>query len=155
MILREEKRELSSQASPVVLRDKGKHAPSAGTVLAVLVTLLILFHWMHFILAQRIESAGREIQVKTGELRRLERQNGELRRQISIAASQDRMARRSSNMGYTVQRPVYLLVDQPLPPTSKGSQLTGQELARTIEDGTLAAFGWPVIGPGLEGHGGE
>lgn len=145
---------MSSQASPVILRHRKKRAPAAGIVLAVLVAFLILFQWLHFILAQRIESAGREIQVKTAELQRIERHNHELRRQISIAGSQERMARRSSNMGYAAQRPVYLLVDEPLPPASRSSQLLDRELAGTAED-IAEATGWPASAPVAESRSGE
>lgn len=146
---------MSSQASPVVPRHKRRSAPTAGAVLAAMVALLILFQWMHFILAQGIESTGREIQVKTAELDKIERQNNELRRQISIAGSQERMAGRSSNLGYDVQRPVYLMVDEPLPPASESSRLTDPGVAMTGEDGTQAAFGSSADGPIAGGHGGD
>jgi hypothetical protein len=146
---------VSGQASPVVLRHREKSAPAAGAVLGALIALLILFQWMHFILAQGIESTGREIQVKTEELQRIERLNNELRRQISVAGSQEEMAGRSSNLGYDAQRPVYLLVDQPLPPASDSSRLTDPELAQTGNDGAQAAFGSSVDGPIAGGHGGD
>lgn len=111
--------DLNSQSSPVLLRYKRKQIPSAGIIVAVLVALLILFLWLHFILAQRIELAGREIQLKTEELHRIERHNHELRRKISIAGSQERLAERGEDLGYSPQQPVYLLVDRPLPPTTQ------------------------------------
>ncbi len=120
---------MSSQLSPVLLRYKRNRASAAGIALAVLVALLILFWWLHFIIAQKIESAGREVEVRTEELHRIERHNQELRRKISIAGSQERMAERSESMGYTPQRPIYLLVDQALPPSTQGARPAGQVLA--------------------------
>jgi cell division protein FtsB len=151
----EERRKLSSQASPIVFRNEGRRVPAAGTIVAVLVALLILFQWLHFILALKIESAGREIQAKTEELQRIERHNHELRRQISIAGSQEQMSERSRDMGYAAQRPVYLLVDQPLPPTTQSSWPTGWELAGTVEDGARAALRWPASDPAAESDSGE
>ncbi|MEJ2208318.1 MAG: hypothetical protein P8129_04690 [Anaerolineae bacterium] len=120
---------MSSQPTPVLLKYKEKTTPSAGIVVAVLVTLLILFLWLHFILAQKIESAGREIQFKTEQLHEIERHNHELRRKIAISSSQERLAERSRALGYGPQRPLYLLVDQPLPPTTQTSRPSGLDLA--------------------------
>jgi hypothetical protein len=112
-----------------------------------LVTLLILFLWLHFVLAQKVEIAGREIQVKSEELQKIERHNHELRRQISIAGSQERMSDRSRMMGYAAQRPVYLLVDQPLPPTTQSSRPTSMELAQTVENNRQTDARSPESGP--------
>ena len=120
---------MNGPSTPVLLRYRRKHVPSASIAVAVLVALLILFLWMHLILAQEIGAAGREIQVKTEELKKVERHSHEIRRQISIAGSQQRMAERSEALGYEAQPPVYLLVDHPLPPSSKPSPLSGLGLA--------------------------
>lgn len=145
---------MSSEPSPVLLKYKRQTIPSAGFVVVVLVALLILFLWLHFILAQKIESAGREIQLKTEELHRIERHNHELRRKISIAGSQERLAERSEELGYDPQRPVYLLVDQPLPPTSQTSRPWGLDLAGIVEGEAQGAPGFAGAGPVAEsGHG--
>lgn len=146
---------MSSQSSPVVLRYKRKQSPSAGIVVAVLVAFLILFWWLHLILAQKIESAGREIQVRTEELHRIERHNHELRRQISIAGSQERMAERSERMGYTSKRPIYLLVDQALPPSTQTSPPGGQNLAGILGDSVEPAYGHVTGSPLAGSSGGE
>lgn len=129
---------MSSQASPAVFRHRGRHGPATGVVVAGLVALLILFLWLHFVLAQEIESAGREILAQTEQLHRIERHNHELRRKISIAGSQERMAERSRELGYAVQQPVYLVVEQPLPPTTQSSRPTSRELARTVDNSAQA-----------------
>lgn len=129
---------MSSQASPVVFRHRGRHGPATGIVVAGLVALLILFLWLHFVLAQEIESAGREILLQAEELHRVERHNHELRHRIAIAGSQERMAQRSREMGYAAQQPVYLLVEQPLPPTTQSSRLVRRELAGTVDTSAQA-----------------
>lgn len=141
---------MSDQPSPVLLRYKRKQIPSTGIVIAVLVALLLLFLWLHFILAQQIESAGREIQLKTEELNKIERHNHELRREISIAASQQRMVERSERLGYEPQQPVYLLVDHPLPPSSEYSQLSGLEFSSIMAGSARAEPGPEAAPSGLE-----
>lgn len=131
----------------MVFRYRGRHGPASGIVVAGLVALLILFLWLHFVLAQNIESAGREILVQTEELHRIERHNHELRRRISIAGSQERMAQRSREMGYAPQQPVYLLVEQPLPPTTQSSRPASRELVGTAEDSAQAAIRQLKTGP--------
>jgi cell division protein FtsB len=88
-------------------------------VLAVLIILFILFLWLHFIIAQDIEATGREIQVKTAELKRVERAQQALRQRIAISSTQARMAERAKRLGYHAQNPVYILVNRPLPPASR------------------------------------
>lgn len=140
----EEKNKLSSQPSPVLLKYKKKTTPSMGVGIAVLIALLILFLWLHFILAQKIEAAGREIQLKTEQLHEIERHNHELRRQIAISSSQEQMSQRSEALDYHPQRPVYLLVDQPLPATTHTSRPSGLDLAGFVPGDAGAA-------PGLAG----
>jgi hypothetical protein len=138
----EERRKLTSKASPVVLRYKGRHGPATGIAIAGLVALLILSLWLHFILAQKIEFAGRESQVKTAELHRIERHNHELRHKISIVGSQERMAERSR-------------ADQPLPPATQSSRPTGGDLDGTAEDRAQAAVLQPASGPVTGSDNGE
>ena len=107
---------MSRQAPPVLFRYQSDTGPSLTVVLAVFVALFVLFLWLHFIVAQQIESVGREIQVKTEELHRIERQIQDLQRQIAIAGSQKRLALRAQSLGYQPQKPVYLRVHGPLPP---------------------------------------
>jgi hypothetical protein len=151
----EERRKLTSKASPVVLRYKGRHGPATGIAIAGLVALLILSLWLHFILAQKIEFAGRESQVKTAELHRIERHNHELRHKISIVGSQERMAERSRALGYAAQQPIYLLADQPLPPATQSSRPTGGDLDGTAEDRAQAAVLQPASGPVTGSDNGE
>jgi hypothetical protein len=87
-------------------------------VLAILVVLFILFLWLHFIIAQDIEMIGRELQVKTEELQRVEREQQSLRKKIATLSTQQRMAERAEQLDYRTQDPVYILVDRPLPPAS-------------------------------------
>lgn len=93
----------------------------AGVVLGVLVALLILFYWLHFLVAHENESIGRKIQAQTEELARIERVNMALRQQVATTYAEAVMAERARALGYRPQQPLYLLVDRPLAPASAGS----------------------------------
>jgi hypothetical protein len=77
--------------------------------------LLILLLWLHFFIAIDITSTGREIQTKAEHLRRIGRDNAALRRRIAEAASQEELARRAKELGYSSQAPIYLPLSLPLP----------------------------------------
>jgi hypothetical protein len=117
-------------------------------VLAVLIILLMLFLWLHFIIAQDIEATGREIQVKTAELERVERAQLALRQKIAISSTQARMAERAERLGYHAQNPVYILVNRPLPPASRRAPAGGLLIDPGIR-GELPADqdSGPVSGP--------
>jgi len=107
---------LSRQPPPILFRYRPATGPSVTVVVAVFVALFVLFLWLHFIVAQQIESIGREIQVQTEELQRIERHSRDLQRQIAIAGSQKRLSFQAKSLGYQPQKPVYLRVEEPLPP---------------------------------------
>jgi hypothetical protein len=94
-------------------------------IFVVFVVLLILFFWLHFIMAQQIESVGREIQAAQQELDKIQRKNDMLKGQIVNASTQKSMAQRAREHNYQPQEPLYLSVDQPLPPSSQAWDETG------------------------------
>jgi len=83
--------------------------------------LLILFAWLHLILALQIASTGRQIQIATEELQKLKRDNMALVRDTAIAESEEKMAERAAALGYGPQAPVYLSLGQTL--TTAGSAI--------------------------------
>jgi len=85
----------------------------------VFVALLISFLWLHFILAQQIESVGREIQIAQEDLDKIRRQNYALQGDISLVGTQKEMAQRAKALNYQPQQPLYLPVDQQLPPSTQ------------------------------------
>lgn len=89
-------------------------APSAQAVIITSVALLILFLWMHFILAMEIETTGRQIQEGTEELRRISRENDALRREVAKAGSYRSLAERAEASGFERQPPTYLMLQEPL-----------------------------------------
>jgi hypothetical protein len=107
--------------------------------------LLILFAWLHLILALQIASTGRQIQIATEELQRLKRDNMALVRDTAIAESEEQMAERAAALGYGPQAPVYLSLGQTLTTTGSaiGSSDT-QDGARLVADygqvSTLSRF---------------
>ena len=91
-----------------------RRIPVLHIVVAVVIAVLILFLWMHFILAMQIEATGRRIQEEMVELDRLERQNAALGRRIAESSSQDLLTRRAEEMGYELVAPHYLRLARPL-----------------------------------------
>ncbi|MBN1135495.1 MAG: hypothetical protein JXM73_02870 [Anaerolineae bacterium] len=106
--------------------------------------LLILFAWLHLILALQIASTGRQIQITTEELQRLKRENMAVARDIAIAESEEKMTKRATAMGYGPQAPVYLLVGQtfvttgPAAGSSQSRSLVHFLLDSTLYDPTVA-----------------
>jgi hypothetical protein len=123
---------LERQQPPVMFRHRPETGPSLTVVLAVFVALFVLFLWLHFIVAQQIESIGRDIQVKTEELYRIERRSQDLQRQIAIAGSQDRLAIQAQSLGYQPQKPVYLRVEEPLPPDKTSIEGPGARMSSIL-----------------------
>ena len=96
-------------------RDKAatRHAPTVRTVIIVCVALLILFGWLYLILALEIAATGRQIQVMTAELEKLERAQELKQFQISNLMSSKKMEQRALDQGYVPQEPIYLPVRSP------------------------------------------
>ena len=93
---------------------RGQNSPRIQVLLVAFIFLFILFLWLNFVLTQDLETIGREIQVKNGELRSIERQNQALKKEISADSSQERMAAQAMALGYQPQTPVFLTLNEPL-----------------------------------------
>ncbi|MBN1656747.1 MAG: hypothetical protein JXA93_00020 [Anaerolineae bacterium] len=98
------------------------HTPGPTVIAGVFVALLILFLWLHFIVAQENEMIGREIQARTEELARIERENLALRQQLAAVFAEQEMAGRAYTLGFRAQPPLYLLLSHPLVPAAGGSR---------------------------------
>jgi hypothetical protein len=114
-------------------RKHGASPPIQATIL-VFLGLFVLLLWLDFVMAQQIESRGREIQVKTEELHTIERRQKALLKEISAAGSEQRMAEQAAALGYRPQTPIYLPVAHAL------SQSTGNPMG-SGETSTTAARG--------------
>lgn len=125
---------MAGRLPPISFRTNRKYRPSTQAILIVSVVLFILFLWLNFVLAQEIESIGREIQVQTELLHRRQRQKDVLLKGIAEAGSQKNMAERARQAGYRLQVPIFLLVDQPLPQPTFGAEGSGRQLG-TQADG--------------------
>jgi cell division protein FtsB len=109
---REKERAVTSHLPSMPSR-RGRKSPPLQAILVVFVALFILFLWLNFILTQQIESIGREIQVKTKELNRVERRHEALLKEICEVASEQEMANMATRLGYRPQTPVYVAVGRP------------------------------------------
>ncbi len=111
--------------------------PSIQALTVAFITLFILFLWFGFGLTQQIESMGRQLQVKTEELERLQRQADAYRRDISAKGSQFNMAERARLLGYQPQAPFFLSISEPL--AEPASELPSPSGQATIQAGAVSA----------------
>ena len=107
--------------------------------------LLILFAWLHLILALQIASTGRQIQMATEELKKLKRDNMAVVRDTAVAESEEKMAARAAALDYGPQAPVYLSLDQAFAPTgpavdSRDVQSNSRLTANNSQNGTVFHF---------------
>lgn len=115
------------------------HAPTLMTALIAFVAVLILFRWLHLILALQITSTGRQIQVKTQELGQSERGNSVVQLSIAEAESPQVQAVRASQLGYAPHAPIYLLLDQPLGQASDGAEVGPSALRESASGASVSS----------------
>jgi hypothetical protein len=99
------------------------------TVVAILAALLILFGWLHLILALEVTSTNRAIQERTAVLDRIERDQAIIVREIAAARSPQRLEDRALQGGFQTHRPLYLIIEPGLAETDPGTG--AEEGART------------------------
>lgn len=113
---------MASHSLPVPFRQPSQHAltqgaarvPSLRTVAIVFVILLILFQWLHLILALEMGATSREMQLITEETEQQERLNALLLRAIAEAESPRRLAKHAETLGYLPGTRIYIELDHPL-----------------------------------------
>jgi hypothetical protein len=96
---------------------------SAFLLFAVVV---ILFGWLHFVLALGISSTGHQIQAMSQELARLQRDNAALEKSTAQASSPAVMESRALEAEYRSQPAVYVMLDRPLV-NSRGARNGGDK----------------------------
>ncbi len=136
----------SSTSQPAPGRSRPRlsaRPPSLRTAIIIFVGLLILFRWLHLILALQIASTGRQIDITTDELHRIERHNMALMHEIAEAEAPANLSRRAYEAGYRPRQPVYLRSDLPL-----ARPVTGlQQLEPGSADSPELASGATAFGP--------
>jgi hypothetical protein len=83
-------------------------------VVIVFVILLILFQWLHLILALEMAATSREMQLIREEIEQQERLNALLLRAIAEAESPRRLGKHAETLGYMPGTRVYIESDEPL-----------------------------------------
>jgi hypothetical protein len=120
--------------------------PSLWTAVVIFVALLILFGWLHLIVALQIASTNREIQIMTQDLDVMERQRAILLRQIAEAESPILLEKRLLLGGYQPKEPVYYLL---LPESAAGDAMDGDSergyLPPVVTDAQTAASRSPSL----------
>lgn len=101
---------MTSQSPSGTYQRKRRSLSPGQIFVAALVVLVVLFLWLHLILALGIEATGRQIQAKTAELEKTRRQIIARRQKVAQARSQEVLARRAREIGYQPQVPIYLLL---------------------------------------------
>jgi cell division protein FtsB len=122
-----------------------RSGPAIQVMLVVFIVLFILFLWLNFVLTQKIESIGRDIQAKTEELQAIERQQAVLLKEISVIGSQERMADQAWMMGYQPQTPVYLSVAEPLGQAASEVTEYGGQLSASTESAGRTRSLWELL----------
>ena len=123
----------------VSFRSKRSRTPSIQALIVIFVSLFILFLWLNFVLTQQIETIGRDIQVKTEELRSLQRQGDAYRQEMSATGSQWNMSEKARLLGYQPQAPVFLRMSEPLAePVSDAPGPAGQSGVLASSEGVRA-----------------
>jgi hypothetical protein len=110
-------------------------------ILIAFTALFILFLWLNFVLTQEIESIGREIQVKTKELNRVERRHEALLKEICEVASEQEMANMATVLGYQPQTPVYVTVGRPIVQASSETAASDGQFVALSSEGEE----WPAV----------
>ena len=82
------------------------------TIIAVFSALLILFAWLHFVLALQIATINQQIYNESQGLVRHERQNAVILLRIAEAESPQNFEQRAIQGQYKPQNPKYLVVKQ-------------------------------------------
>lgn len=121
-------------------------APSLRTAVILFIAVLILFRWLHLILALDITSTGRQIQSRTDELHRHQRVIADIQLRIAVAEAPGRLTELARQLGYGQRQAIYVQVDEPLVPlTASGSAKEGgatkQESLSDQADGLLSNWG--------------
>jgi hypothetical protein len=101
--------------------------PSIRIAIAIFAALLILFGWLHLLLAMQTTSTNRLIMIKAEELRVQNRDNAAVLRKIAEAESPRSMESRILVAGYEANERIYLHLPQPVAEGPTGSE--GQELS--------------------------
>lgn len=115
---------MASQSPSGAFQRKRRSLSSGQVFVVALVVLVILFLWLHLILALGIEATGRQIQIKTAELEKTRRQILAREQEAAQARSQEILASRARELGYQPQVPIYLLL---LGPADQSTSDVGAE----------------------------
>jgi hypothetical protein len=153
---------MASHSLPVPYRQPSQHAltqgatrvPSLRTVAIVFVILLILFQWLHLILALEMAATSREMQLITEEIEQQERLNALLLRAIAEAESPRRLGKHAEILGYMPGTRVYIELDHP-PDQASGKPQSGvfepksgdaQSSAPGATEGALSDLLYALVG---------
>jgi hypothetical protein len=111
--------------------------PSLRLTIAIFVALLILFAWLHLILALQVASTERQIQSAAAEIRKLERDQVALQHKIAESMSPAEMQGRLLEQGFRRSAPVYVLMPQPATEEQGGAVRGVASIAPTISEPDL------------------
>jgi cell division protein FtsB len=132
---------VSQAREHVRARMKKRDLPLA-TAIIIFAALLILFGWLHFVLALQITATNEQIQARTEDWWKLKRDNATIRRELAEALSPRRMEPRAIGAGYRPQKPVHLVLPHLMAEDTKDGTVAGApstEAATSAENSTTQA----------------
>lgn len=91
------------------------------TIVAILAALLILFGWLHLILALQVAATNRTIQERTLELEAIERDQSTIVLEMAEAKSPQSLEARALRGEFEAHRPLYLILPQDPVETGPGT----------------------------------
>ncbi len=94
--------------------------PSLRVAIAVFAALLILFGWLHLLVAMQTAATDRQILDGEAELNRLERETQTVLLKVAGYESPRIMAQRLEEEGYVLQEALYLDLSQPIAQYTEG-----------------------------------
>lgn len=133
--------------------------PSLRVAIAVFAALLILFGWLHLLVAMQTAATERLILNGGAQLDILERETQALLLKIAEGESPRAMAPRVGTEGYVLQEPLYLELSQPTVPSTEGqidqapfapSNATEQTAASQPSSLLESIFGNLQLGPEIQ-----
>jgi hypothetical protein len=104
------------------------------TVVAVFSALLILFAWLHFVLALQIASTNQQIYDERQALAKQERENAIILLRIAEAESPRNLEQRAILAQYEPQKPRYLMVKQTLDADATDTALDATAVSPSATD---------------------
>ena len=127
-------------------RTSSSRFPSVRIAIAVFAALLILFGWLHLLLAMQTASTNRMILIKEEELSIQKRDNAVILRKIAEEESPRKLETRLLEAGYKVSEPLFLLLTEFIAEDNAGSDAQEAFSSMTGNTGDTSTLPQSLLG---------